>query len=131
MDVVKTLRPGRPGTHRFLDHWGNRLVAVRYRKSRQKPVLYTTIEIIVDERAAPQKGTHTKPFNRRNQAVALRVDYREQHLRQTLKAAGARWSPQLRLWLLRYNDAVKMGLADRIVEGAAEACLDVDIEIEI
>ena len=133
MDVVKTIRPGQAGSHRFLDEWGDRLVAVRYRKAGNPNRIYTTIEVIVDERQASTPVLSTRAFNMtgRNRAVAIRVHYEENELRQKIKAAGAKWSPQLKLWLLRYTDAVKMGLRDRIVDGEAERCLDIDTEIQI
>lgn len=50
MEVHKTLNPGQPGTRRFLNRYGERLVAVRYRKDLLKQKSFTTIELIVDQR---------------------------------------------------------------------------------
>lgn len=131
MEVVKTIRPGAHGSHRFLDEWGDKLVAVRYRKAGGQNRIYTTIEVIVDERqTAASPNVRILQMTGRNSAVALRVHFDEQALRQKIKHAGGKWSRQLKLWLLAYNDAVKMGIRDRIVEGAAEKCTDVDMEIQ-
>lgn len=133
MDVVKTIRPGQHGSHRFLEGWGDRLVAVRYRKDNSQQRIYTTIEVIVDERLASTPTLNHRVLNitGRNRAVAIRVRYEENELRQKVKEAGAVWSPRLKLWLLRYTDTVKMGLRDRIVKGAAEQCTDVNTKIQI
>jgi hypothetical protein len=47
--VLKTLRPGDAGTDRFVEKFGNRLVAVRYRGEPVRRVRSTTVEIVVDE----------------------------------------------------------------------------------
>ncbi|WP_372750618.1 hypothetical protein [Litorivivens sp.] len=126
MDVVKTIRPGQHGSHRFLEEWGNKLVAVRYRKDQNR--MFTTIELIVDERPVSSTSLKILQLTGRNRAVALRINFDEVELRHRVKSAGARWSPELKLWLLPYNDAVKMGLRDRIVKGAAERCTDIDMD---
>lgn len=99
MDVVKTLQPGQHGTHRFLDEWGDKLVAVRYRKTKDKSRAYTTIEIIVDERVVSTSTLNNRALNMtgRNRSVAIRVHYEESELRHKIKMAGAKWSPQLKL----------------------------------
>jgi hypothetical protein len=50
--------------------------------------------------------------------VAVRIAYREAALRSAAKAAGARWDPALKLWVLRYDQAVALALVDRIVPDA-------------
>ena len=49
MEVIKTLRPGDSGTKKLTEHYGDRLVCVRYRKDGKRQRRYTTIELIVDE----------------------------------------------------------------------------------
>jgi hypothetical protein len=50
MDVIRTIKPGRPGSIRFYQGWGEKLVAVRYRRDTEKNKIYTTLELIVDGR---------------------------------------------------------------------------------
>ena len=128
MNVTKTIKPGERGSQRFMREWGDRLVAVRYREDQENTRTYTTIEIIVDERArlAPDTGQTHYLSQKRKSIVALRIEFQEQELRGRVKANGARWSQQLKLWLMPYEVVVSMGLRDRIVEGAAEKCLDID-----
>ncbi len=133
MDVIRTIRPGKPGSARFLQHWGDRLVAVRYRKDAATHKLYTTIEIIVDEREQAPEGvslTHQHAA-RRNEIVAVPIGYDELELRSQVKQQGARWSREKRVWLMRYDVAVVLGVQNRVIEGLAEQCTDVDISFEV
>ena len=133
MDVIRTIRPGQPGSARFMKHWGEQLVTVRYRRDAATGALFTTIEIIVDQRETPPDGVRLTHHHaaRRNTVVAVRIDYREHALRRHAKDNGARWSPQLRVWLMRYDTAVVLGLHRRVIEGLAERCTDVDISREV
>lgn len=128
MKTIKTIKPGAKGTKRFLREWGDSLVAVRYREDLQRQKIFTTIEIIVDEREKlPQRVyRHQVLANKRNAVVAVSVLYQEVELRQRLKERGARWSQQLKLWLVKYDHVVTLGIKDWVVAGAAEKCLDVD-----
>lgn len=47
--VIKTLKPGQPGTKKYQKQFGNKLVCVRYRVNQKRRVRSTTIEIVVDE----------------------------------------------------------------------------------
>ncbi len=131
MRITKTIKPGATGSRRFLDQWGHQLVAVRYRKDERQQRTLTTIEIIVDER--PLIGaTHTLQgylARRNHEAIALKIDIDELDLRGKVKAAGARWSYAGKLWVMRYGDAVKLGLGSRIVQGGIDRCTDIDTSI--
>jgi hypothetical protein len=127
MEVIRTIKPGMPGSRRFQKHWGQNLVAVRYRRDLNK--LYTTIEIIVDEREQADPSISLKAVHayRRQQLVAVTIAFEEQALRATAKSNGARWSVAGRAWVMPYNTAVALGLRSRIVEGLAEKCTDVEL----
>ena len=131
MDVIRTIKPGRPGSRRFQKHWGDRLVAVRYREHGE--TLYTTVEIIVDERqrASATISLVAAHSRKRQQIVAVRIAWEESTLRDAAKENGARWSRQLRHWLMTYNTAVVLGMQNRIVDGLAETCTDIDISFEV
>jgi hypothetical protein len=43
------------------------------------------------------------------------VDWQEVELRDKVKTAGGRWNPARRLWELRYELVVALGLEDRII----------------
>lgn len=131
MKTLKTMKPGTKGTARFVREWGDNLVAVRYREDAQCNKIFTTIEVIVDERERTSRPMHRHQqfANQRLAVVAVSVQYQEADLRQKLKNHGARWSQQLKLWLIRYEHVVALGIRERIVAGAAEKCLDVDTSL--
>ncbi|WP_370978401.1 hypothetical protein [Agaribacterium sp. ZY112] len=128
MKVTKTMRKGQQGARRFERKWGDRLVAVRYRYDASSNETVTTVELEVERRKKTPSNLnlHGPLSAQRKSVVAIRVHYRERELRQKIMANKAVWSPQLKLWLLKYTDAVALALCDRIVHGAAEVCQDVD-----
>jgi hypothetical protein len=109
MQIRTTIKPGRRGSKKWLKQHGDRLVCVRYRYDEQRRRRYTTIEIIVAESqwipSPPAPDT----------IVDIRVAFDETNLRKTVLAAGGRWSRKLRLWQLRYDQVIALGLIDRLV----------------
>jgi hypothetical protein len=105
-----TLRPGDPGTKCRQEEFGDRLVAVRYRYDEEKSRRYTTVEIIVDDRAWTP-GTHVNDPDR---LVCLRVGYAEETTRRSVRSAGGRWDAAAKVWWLPLHTAVQLGLEDRI-----------------
>lgn len=117
MDVLKTLAPGRPGTHRYHRRYGDRLVAVRYRHDPRTKRRLTTVEPIVDEAPfEPRSASERTILPHPNRHVYVRVGFAEQGLRQQVKAAGGQWVKEIRLWSLPHTTAVRLGLKDRIQE---------------
>ncbi|WP_324731400.1 hypothetical protein [Pseudomonas paeninsulae] len=117
MDVVKTLQPGKNGTKRFVERYGNDLVAVRYRRDAESHISFTTVELIVERKEKPRK-TFTDTITQRQynqQTVAVRVFFREEELRLMVKQAGGIWHPKKKAWLIPYEDAIKLGLQERII----------------
>ena len=47
--------------------------------------------------------------------VQLRVEWAETAVRHRIKAAGGKWDPVQSVWELRYDRAVALGFAERIV----------------
>jgi hypothetical protein len=106
-----TLRPGDPGTKRYVEKHGDRLVAVRYRYDEEASKRYTTVEIVVDERPWAAAPVVRDP----DRLVGLRIEYGEESLRRAVRAAGGRWDPEVRLWWIPIHCAVQLGLESRIV----------------
>jgi adenine C2-methylase RlmN of 23S rRNA A2503 and tRNA A37 len=127
MEVIRTIKPGMPGSRRFQKHWGKNLVAVRYRRSGNK--LFTTIEIVVDERdqSHPSISLNSVHAFKRMQLVAIPIAFEEGALRAAAKRNQARWSAQRKVWVMPYSTAVTLGVQSRVVEGLAEKCLDVEM----
>ena len=128
MKVIRTIQPSANGAKRFQREWGDKLVAVRYRNASESHV-HTTIEIIVDTRLKPTNTTCYKRKHAylRSQFVAVKIEFDEIELRGRIKRLGAKWSKELKCWLTTYSNVVSLGMTDRIIDGAAEKCTDVDM----
>jgi len=117
MEVTKTLKPGDRGTAKLLRPYGERLVRARHRFDPTRKKNLTTVELVVDERDAPE-GYH--PLSPRRpepkQQVLVRVDIDETQMRARVKDAHGRWDPERRGWLLPYATVREMGLEDRIMQ---------------
>jgi hypothetical protein len=48
--------------------------------------------------------------------VGLRIDWREMEFRSKVKQADRKWNPKGRVWEMRYDRVVELGLEERIVE---------------
>lgn len=114
MDVVKTLKPGKNGSKRLVDLYGDDLVAVRYRLDSEPQFRYTTVE----RKPAPSKGVNrtAQRLYQNRQSVAVRILRHETDLQRLAKNAGAKWQPDRQVWPMRRGDAVKLGLNERIIE---------------
>lgn len=133
MRVIKTMRPGERGTGRFQRRYGERLCAVRYRRSACGTRIMTTVEIIVDVREkAPDGISHNAVHaSQRAEPVALQIAYDETELRKLVKQAGGRWSRLGRAWVMRRDTAVGLGLAHRMDVKLVKACTDIDTSFEV
>ncbi len=108
MRVTKKLASGLNGTKRYLDHYGESLVCVRYRDDGEKR--YTTVELVVNERPLPPRDD---PESR---LVSVQVGYAERELRVRVKQAGARWDPERQVWRLPLGSVRKLGLLGRVLK---------------
>lgn len=100
--VMRSMRPGAPGTLRLALRHGASLVCVRYRENEAGNLRYTTVELVVDCRPTGAS------------LVAVPVAWQEHALRATLKALGARWDPHNRTWLLKLKEARRLKLLNRV-----------------
>jgi hypothetical protein len=102
-------RPGQHGTQDLVAQYGDRLICVRYRYDEVAKKRHKTVERIVetvDWRPRPAPDT----------IVGLRGALEEYNIQQTLRRAGGVWNRARRVWEIRYDRAVSLGLTDRIVE---------------
>ncbi len=118
MVTQTTLRPGQKGTKGLAKKYGDRLVCVRYKYDQQTGRRYTTVELIEEETdwQSDPKATKTQEPIRPQQLLGVRVEYWETDIRDKVKAAGGIWRPRHKLWEMRYEDVVALGLESRIVE---------------
>jgi len=128
MHVLAIRRPGQRGTQKLVTRYGDRLVCVRYRYDAAAGKRYKTVEIILDEAAwtpPPPHPDSPKPVLKvdyiddldaqpEHREVGVKVFFRENELRERVKAAGGRWSKTEKLWQLPYETALGLGLEHRI-----------------
>lgn len=117
MDVVKTLKPGKPGTKRLVERYGDQLIAVRYRLDRKTNTSYTTIELIVEQKYAlfKQQPASPSPTASAPISVALRIHRHETELQSLVKSAGGKWDRDNLVWLISPDEAQRLGLRERII----------------
>jgi len=105
--VVKTMKPGDPGTRRQLERWGADLLCVRYRYDDERRERLTTVEIVI-ERAA--RAPRVDPDHQ----VGVRLRYEETELRHRVREAGGQWDPRRKLWWMTWAGALRIGVAERV-----------------
>ena len=111
MKTQTHLKPGQKGTKRLVEKYGDALLCVRYRYDKTRGVRLKTVELVVEERELnPSARFGDKDI------VSITVAYSEKLLRENLKAAGARWDPQEKVWHVPYGLIRGTELEMRIVE---------------
>lgn len=102
------LKPGQPGTQRLVEQYGAELLCGRYRYDEAHGKRYKTVELVVEESEwQPPIAAHT--------IVGVQVAFREADLQQKVRQAGGKWNPARRVWEIRYDRALALGLKERIV----------------
>lgn len=109
MQARKKLKPGQDGTKSLLWQYGERLVCVRYRYDEAQQMRHKTVELIVE--STPWQSPAAIPANT---LVGLRVGVTEGDLQQKIRQAGGQWNRGRKLWELRYDEVVALGLKSRI-----------------
>jgi hypothetical protein len=109
------LKPGQKGTKQLLAQYGDRLTCVRYRYDPQRKKRFKTAELLVGERDREPR----RPRFAQDQIVGLRVAFADVAVRDRVKQAGGTWNPERRVWRLRYDRVVALGLNSRIVDEPA------------
>ncbi len=109
------LRPGQKGTKQLLAQYGDRLICVRYRYDAQRKKRLKTVELLVAE----SDWEPLRPRFAPDAIVELRVAFSDVAVRARVKQAGGRWNPERRVWQLRHDRVVALGLNSRIVDEPA------------
>jgi len=86
-------------------------VCVRYRYDEQRQKRLKTGELIVGETDWLPPASEKQ----HDSVVSLRVAAFEREVREQVKRAGGVWKPERRVWELRYDQVVLLGLEERIV----------------
>ena len=106
LKVLKKLAPDQPGARKLARRYGNALVCVRHRADAKGQCRYTTVELLVET-------TAIQP--RTDKLVKIKIDFNEGHLRTVVRAAGAKWDPKGKVWLLPRRVAGALNLLNRVV----------------
>ena len=112
METRLTRRPGQAGTKKFVERYGDRLVCVRYRYDAKSGRRHKTVELIVE--TIPWQANARRCRRRDEEMVAVRIGYDETDLRERAKRLGAIWRPQHKLWEMRWLDAKRLEVTDRV-----------------
>ena len=88
---------------------------MRYRYDAQRKKRFKTVELLVAER----DWEPPRPRFAHDQIVGLRVAFADVAVRDRVKQAGGTWNPERRVWQLRYDRVVALGLHSRIVDEPA------------
>lgn len=107
------LKPGQRGTKNLVKDYGEALLCVRFRYDAKLRQRLKTIELIVER----TEWTPPQPRYNAETLVPLRIAVADIPMRAQAKAAGGRWNPEKRLWLVNYG---------RIAGTALEKHLQVD-----
>lgn len=107
--VIKKLSPEQSGALKLARQYGETLVCVRYRKSADGFIRYTTVELVVD--AAPLAKRLSG-----DALLAIQLEGREFELRQRVKSGGGKWDPEARVWRLPRRKVKHLGLLGRVVD---------------
>jgi hypothetical protein len=108
MKVKLKLRPNDPGTKKLTAKYGNRLLCVRYRYDAENNRRITSVELIEEE----------IPWKRRtpdDKQMSIKIQWDETELQEKAKAAGGRWDPIHKVWILPYGIVRKLKLQNRIL----------------
>jgi len=92
--VVKKLPPHAKGALKLAQQFGEALMCVRHRVDAKAQFRYTTVELLVDKAAI-------RP--RKESIVGVRIGPDEYALQKVVKAAGARWDPDRKVWHLVWH----------------------------
>ena len=110
-------------TKKLVREFGEKLLGVRYHYDPTKQLRYKTVELVVESarwNPARRSGSGQASGGRPAVLVGVRLEYREEELRCRIKAAGARWIPEQRLWVLPLTVARKLGLTGSSLSSQGE-----------
>jgi len=107
----KTMRPGDPGSKKWINQFGEPLVCIRYRYDAKRKMKVKTVELIVEEKPYQFKCRKI-PHNKQ---VKIKVKYGEKQLGVLVRNAGGTWNKKEKVWELPYSQVKALGLAHRMV----------------
>lgn len=99
MKTRLTLKPGRRGTLKLKEEYGDALLYVRYRYDEQRKRRVKTVELVVEEVPwLPGTGRIT-----RDMVFGIRVEADEHTVQQKVRQVGGIWNPKKKCGKWRIN----------------------------
>jgi len=106
----QTIKPGRKGTRKLLDKYGDRLVCVRYHYDYKQQERITTVELI-EERAKWRPNRIAS-----STIVPIKVNWGEEEIARRIKKSGGKWNKTKKIWELSYGKAKDLHIESRIIQ---------------
>ncbi len=94
------LKPGQDGTKSLAKKYGDALLCVRFRYDAESRQRLKTVELIVER----TDWAPPAPRYSRDTLVFLNIKATDMPMRLQAKAAGGRWSPEKKLWVVKYGN---------------------------
>lgn len=116
MKTRLSLKPGQRGTKRLVDQYGDALVCVRFKYDPITRQRIKTIELIIERTDWEPPPMKYSP----DTLVALKIAGYETELRTQVKNLGGKWSPEKKLWYVRYSAIVGTPLEKHIYVDALD-----------
>ena len=106
----QTIKPGKRGTRKLLEKYGDRLLCVRYHYDMIVNERITTVELV-------EERTKWKP-NRISSTtvVQIKVNWGESKLASQIKQSGGKWNKLKKVWEITYGKAKELCIESRIVQ---------------
>jgi serine kinase of HPr protein (carbohydrate metabolism regulator) len=114
METRLTLRPGKPGTRKLVEMYGERLLRVRYVYDAAAGRRLKTVELVIE--SVPWNARARKPRRSDDDVAYVRIAYHEADLRERAKRLGAIWRQPQKLREITSRDSKRLGIEDRNVE---------------
>ena len=108
--IVKKIQPHQNGARRLSERFGDRLVCVRYRTNPDSGRRFTTVEILVEERAPTAPAPASRPAHK-----LIRIGWGEGELREAVKARGGIWVRDRKLRKVPTEVIRRLKLGKRVV----------------
>ena len=118
MKVQQKLSTGMPGTKKYLERYGEKLLCVRYRYDEKTQEQVTTIECEVNRKLYPKLNAEVqrKLYSHPSRHVLEKVEYHEEELRRKIKMNGGIWIKDKRMWKIPYHKVYELDIKNRIQE---------------
>ena len=122
MIIKKIEQPQDKETRKLFNHYGEKLLCVRYHYDLEKMMRFSTVELIVDETPFHKtaKGQDYSSPPPATPYVGVVVDMEETDIAESLEAMGGFWSAGDRLWYAPEHYVRRLGLRSRIVRSAGQ-----------